>query len=112
MLQPRCTPICRGRRSRRGGYTLLYVGLCIFVLLGIVSFGIDLGRMQTAKTELQRAVDASARYGAYGLSEGTAVSKALAAGADAKNNVNAYYHTDSGSVVEGMGTVGAAPSRS
>jgi Flp pilus assembly protein TadG len=72
----------KARAKRRGGFTLMYVGVCMFVLIGLVSFGIDLGRSQACKTELQRAVDASARYGATGLSDGTAVAKAITAGGD------------------------------
>ena len=40
---------------RRRGMTLIYVTVCFALLCGIVSFAIDLGRVQAAKTELQRA---------------------------------------------------------
>ena len=38
--------------------------------------------VQAAKTELQRAVDAAARYGANGLGDGTSVAKAITAAGD------------------------------
>jgi Flp pilus assembly protein TadG len=43
--------------------TILMVAMCAFA-----SFAVDLGRVQVAKTELQRAADAAARYGVTGLS--------------------------------------------
>jgi Flp pilus assembly protein TadG len=56
------------------------------VILIFVSFAVDYGRAQVAKTELQRACDAAARYGAAGLSSGvTAVqNRVVAAAADNK----------------------------
>ena len=72
----------QGIARRHRAFTIWYMGICLFVLLGLVSFGIDLGRLQAAKTELQRAVDAAARYGALGINNGTAVTKAITAGAD------------------------------
>jgi Flp pilus assembly protein TadG len=62
--------------------TMLYGVICMSALLAIASLGIDVGRTQAAKTELQRAVDAAARYGSKGLSDGTAVNKAITAAAD------------------------------
>src|SRR5205823_1991554 len=75
-------------RRRRRGMTLLFAVICMSALLAIVSLGIDLGRVQTAKTELQRAVDAAARYGAIGLPDGTTVTKAIEAGRE--NTIDAY----------------------
>src|SRR5215475_5479855 len=66
----------------RDGISLLYTLIVIVVVMGFVSFAIDLGRVQVAKTELQQAADAAARYGASGMYDGTAVSKAITAAAD------------------------------
>jgi hypothetical protein len=54
------------------------------VLLGFASFGVDWGRVQLAKTQLQHAADAAARYGASGLQNGpdAALANALAAGGE------------------------------
>jgi Flp pilus assembly protein TadG len=73
---------------RRRGMALMWGVICLPVLLGISSLAIDMGRMQAIKTEVQRAVDAAARYGAKGLTDGTAVSKAITAAAD--NTIDAY----------------------
>lgn len=53
-------------------------------LIGFVSLGVDLGRVQLAKTELRRAADAAARYALQGISDGTAVAKGVASGAENK----------------------------
>ena len=53
----------RGYRnnSRRHGVAIFYVIVVLIVMLGFCSFAVDLGRVQTAKTELRRAADAAAR---------------------------------------------------
>src|SRR5262245_36102543 len=49
-------------RSRdRKGWSAIYVVIMMAVLC---SFGVDLGRVQLVKTELQRSADAAARAGA------------------------------------------------
>jgi hypothetical protein len=52
--------------------------------MAFLSFAVDWGHVQLVKTELQRAADAAARYGAAGLeqSPGHARSNAIAAAAD------------------------------
>jgi hypothetical protein len=74
------------RRSR--GISLIYGLLSMLVLTGFVSLGVDLGRMQLAKTELQAATDAASRYGASGLSLGVATVKSRAAAAALENKVD------------------------
>src|SRR5690242_17123828 len=49
--------------SRRRGTVLWFSVITIAVLMAFVSFGVDLGRAQLAKTQMQRAVDAAARGG-------------------------------------------------
>jgi Flp pilus assembly protein TadG len=44
----------------------VYVCVIVTVLMAIVSLGVDLARVQLAKTELQAATDASARFAAAG----------------------------------------------
>jgi hypothetical protein len=53
-------------------------------LMAIVSLTVDYGRAQVAKSELQAAADSVARYAMGGVTNGTAVSRALAAAADCK----------------------------
>src|SRR4051812_2448657 len=64
------------------GVTMLYTVVAIVVLTGIMSFGIDFAHVQLVKTELQRAADAAARYGAAGLSSNTVATKAIDAADD------------------------------
>jgi hypothetical protein len=59
--------------------TLLYMLIAWTLIVGFVSFGVDLGRVQSAKTKLFVAADAAARYATTGLGDGTAVAKAIAA---------------------------------
>ncbi|MGH7177807.1 MAG: pilus assembly protein TadG-related protein, partial [Tepidisphaeraceae bacterium] len=60
--------------ERRYGSTLLYGLIAMAVLSAFVSLAVDYGRVQVTKTELQRAADAAARSGAWGMS--TSISKA------------------------------------
>jgi Flp pilus assembly protein TadG len=71
------------RKSRRG-VTMLYTLVALVMLAGFVSLGSDYARVQLVKTELQRAADAAARYGAMALPNGaTAVrANAIAAAGD------------------------------
>ncbi|MBC8106638.1 MAG: Tad domain-containing protein [Anaerolineae bacterium] len=65
MANGKCQP--RLRRRRYAGITLIYATVVMVVLCSFVSLGVDYGRVQLAKTELQRAADAGSRYGASGL---------------------------------------------
>jgi Flp pilus assembly protein TadG len=56
--------------SRRRGVAVVYIVVVLIVMLGFCSFAVDLGRVQTAKTELRRAADAAARAGLIKLEEG------------------------------------------
>jgi Flp pilus assembly protein TadG len=68
-------------RHRRG-VAFVYTTIAFVALVGLVSLAVDLGRAQCAKTELQRAADAAARYGAVGIADGTYVTKATTAAAE------------------------------
>ena len=76
--------MCKG--TQRRGYVLVWTAIVMAVLLGLTSLSVDFARVQLVKTQLRRAVDAAARYGATGLSSGNAVAWAQAAAAD--NSVN------------------------
>src|SRR5688500_3985895 len=71
-------------RRRPAGMTAVWGVIAITGLMAFVSLGVDLGRVQLAKTELRAAADAAARYAARGIADGTAVSKAQAAAAENK----------------------------
>ena len=61
---------------------MVYVSLSLVLLIAFVSLGVDYGRVQLCKTELQRAADAAARYGATGVINNTHVTRAIAAAAE------------------------------
>ena len=63
--------------------TAVYLLVVWTALVGFVAFGVDLARLQVAKTKLYVAADAAARYGVTGLQDGTTVAKAISA---AQNN--------------------------
>ena len=57
-------------RTPRRGITAVSAIVMMTVLVGFVSFAIDLGRVQLAKTQLQQAADAAARAAAANLPNG------------------------------------------
>ncbi|CAN5513506.1 hypothetical protein BH09PLA1_BH09PLA1_07100 [soil metagenome] len=61
---------------------MIYALIAMSALMGFVSLAVDVGRVQLAKTELQCAADAIARYAATGISDGTADNKAKAIDTD------------------------------
>src|SRR6184192_3864904 len=77
-------------KRNRGGIALIYMILAMFVICAFISFAVDWGRVQLARTELQRTADSAARFGVTGISDGTYLSKAIAA---------AYDNTCDGSTV-------------
>jgi len=56
------------RRRRSRGQGLIYVIIALPIMCGFCSLAVDFGRAEVTKTELLRAADAAARYGAMGLS--------------------------------------------
>src|ERR1700733_10670142 len=67
-----------GLRRRERGVALVYLMMIMAVMCGIVSFAVDYGRVQTAKTELQRSADSAAHSGAMALPNGFAAATAEA----------------------------------
>jgi Flp pilus assembly protein TadG len=83
----------RGGRDevRRRGATFVYCAILMLVLTACASLAVDLGRVQLAKTELQQAADAAARYGALSLDniiEGESAAKANAISAAGANRAD------------------------
>jgi Flp pilus assembly protein TadG len=74
-----------GKRSRRRGIAIIYVIIALIVMLGFCSLAVDLGRVQTAKTELRRAADAAARAGAAYIPQGTSAVQSAAIAIAAQN---------------------------
>ena len=83
----------RARRPRRRGIAVIYVIVSFAVMVGFCSLAVDLGRVQTAKTELRRAVDAAARAGAAYLPQGTAAVQNAALSIASKNKVDNQFLT-------------------
>jgi len=69
----------------RRGIAATYSILMLIVLCGLVSLGVDLGRVQMAKTELRGAADAAARAGAVGLATSVTQAKTDAVAVAAAN---------------------------
>ena len=72
------------QRKLHRGSVLIWVTVAMVVMVMFVALAVDVGRAHVAKTELARAGDAAARYGAAGLAQGvTAVqNRVIAAAAD------------------------------
>jgi hypothetical protein len=75
-------------RARGRGAVLVYATVSLVVLLGMVSLAIDYGRLQLAKTELQAATDAAARYGVKSLFGGPSLVRSTVVSAAGENQVN------------------------
>ncbi|HSI37368.1 MAG TPA: TadG family pilus assembly protein, partial [Tepidisphaeraceae bacterium] len=75
---------------RRGGITVVYTIIAMAAILGLCSLGMDYGRVQLAKYELRRAVDAAARAGALNLRQGgdATTARAAAVAVAAENTVD------------------------
>lgn len=67
------------RSYRKKAFTMVYAVFAVLVLMAFASFAVDWGRVQTAKTELQNATDAAARYAVTGLIDNSCATKAIAA---------------------------------
>src|SRR5262245_49834078 len=78
------TGLGRRHRGRARGISLIYMLVYMTVLIAFCSLGVDLGRVQLAKTELRQAADAAARYGTKGIVDGTWLQKAKASAAQNK----------------------------
>src|SRR5688500_555900 len=65
-------------RFARRGVAAIYTVLMMAALFGLVSLAVDLGRVYTAKTELQTATDAAARAAAARIGKGASVCRAEA----------------------------------
>ncbi|MBC8106637.1 MAG: hypothetical protein H7Z14_08615 [Anaerolineae bacterium] len=61
---------------------MIYCLIAMTAVTGFISMGVDVGRVQLAKTELQCAADGIARYAATGVLNGTADNKAKAVDTD------------------------------
>lgn len=81
----------RRQRLRRRGSTLVYATVGTFALAAVSAMAVDWGRVQVAKTELQAAADAAARYGVSGLQHsiaGASAARANAAAVVAQNKAD------------------------
>jgi Flp pilus assembly protein TadG len=76
----------RRRRSRFSGLAVVYILILMTAMIAFTSLAVDLGRAQLAKTELHRAADAAAIYGAQGFATSTVLANAITAAAE--NNVD------------------------
>jgi Flp pilus assembly protein TadG len=71
-----CIMTYKGSIHRRRGALLVYVTIAMVVALALAMLCIDVAHGRLVKEQLQGAADAAARYGAQGISDGTATAKA------------------------------------
>jgi len=67
---------------------MLYVVVSLVALMGFASLGVDLARVQVAKTELRRAADAAAMAAAANLTGGVTAAQSAAVSLAAANTVD------------------------
>ena len=68
--------------------TLLYLLMVWTVMCGFASLGVDLGRVQLAKTEFRSAADAAARAGSYDLPSGVTAAQNAAISIAGQNKID------------------------
>jgi Flp pilus assembly protein TadG len=73
---------------RLRGATIIYMTVVVLIIVAFVSLAVDYGRVQLAKTELQRAADAAARYGAAGLITSNSTARTNAVTAAGENSAD------------------------
>lgn len=75
------------RVSDRRASSIVYIVVAMFAITGIVSMGVDIGWIRTARSQLQTAADASALAGALSLPDADATA--------AKNKAISFAHNSS-----------------
>jgi len=102
-----------GRRKSRYAGALIYLLIALPPMIAFASLAVDFGRVQVAKTELRRAADAAALFGSKGLSNGTALAKAIQAAGENTVDGTALVLQSSdvstGSWIGGQFTAGGTP---
>lgn len=86
------------RARQRRGAALIYGVVGMVALCAIISLGVDFGRVQIARSQLQSATDAAARYAVTGVKHeigGVNASEAMARAILRENKVDANFISDS-----------------
>src|SRR5687767_5387175 len=73
------------RVARRRGVSSIYIVVALVALCGFVSFGVDYGRVQLSKSQLQAAADAAVRAAAVKIDDGVTASRNAAVAVAAAN---------------------------
>ena len=68
----------RSRRTPRRGIIIVLTAVLMVFMLGMIAFAVDVGYIANARTEIQRAADASAYAGAGALVNGTSAATTAA----------------------------------
>jgi hypothetical protein len=83
--------VARRRHPRRPhprrGLSIIYVGVFLLVLIGVVSLAVDVGRVRLARAQVQNATDAAAHAAARSLPLGQAAVEDAAVAAGQDNHV-------------------------
>ncbi len=91
------------RVNQRRGAVLIYGIVGMVTLCGIVSLGVDFGRVQIARSQLQSAADSAARYAVTGVKHeisGVNACEGMARAILRENKVDASFLTDPQSTIE------------
>ena len=83
--------------------SIVYVTLLLAALLAVASLAVDYGRVQLAKTQLQTATDAAAKWAAQSIRDGHGAAVAMANDAAGDNHVDGVALSFTSSNVE-LGT--------
>ena len=78
---------------RRGGAAYVYMAVVFVALVGLSSLAVDFGRVQVARSELQAAADAAARYAVTILGGGAQPSQVINGALDAAGDNRADGQT-------------------
>ncbi len=84
MASPKLRRHLKGRR----GISIIWVAVSLTAFVGIVSLAVDYGRVQLAKTQLQEATDAAARYASRFVAGGQSAAYQAASLAAGDNSVD------------------------
>jgi hypothetical protein len=74
----RSSVISKRQMHRRRGISIVYLAISLGVIVVLATLGVDLGRVQLAKTELRAAADAAARAAAAKVAKGGALAQVRA----------------------------------
>lgn len=92
--------VSRAARRNRRGKIVVMTAFLMTMFMAMIAFGVDVGYIAVARTEIQICTDAAALAGASGLVDGTAVAQTRAQEYLGKNKVAGQTLTSSNATIE------------